>query len=105
MNGTISAKTRAFGGYISCDKNVANDRFDKGIIKCDEGFVYDRRRACINVPNAIGNFSEMFDLCKSIHSSDGIEFDAGYHFTDEDVQSFMDLLKSGKYFFHCTFII
>ncbi len=96
VNGTINANTRAYGGYLKCDKNLANDRFDKGIIKCDEGFVYDRMKRCIMVPNIIGNFSEMVDLCKSFHNSGGIEFNFGYDATDVDVQSFIDLLISGK---------
>ena len=103
VNGTIDANTRYDGGYLKCDKILANDRFDKGIIKCDEGFVYDRMRSCIMVPNVVGNFSEMFDMCKSVNNSHGIKFDAGYDDTDADVQSFIDLLLSGKavIFFKC----
>ena len=96
VNGTIDAKTRDFGGFKKCDKNLLSERFDKGIIQCDEGFVYDRIRSCFIAPNVVGNFSQMYDLCKSIRVAHGIKFYPGYDSTDEDVQNFIDLLKSGK---------
>jgi len=87
----IRSYTYSFGGYAECSDSLLNDRITRGQIKCDEGFVWDQKKACYAIPNLIAKASELSNVCQDIHGSNNIEFE-----NDDGIERFMNLLRSGK---------
>ena len=89
---TMRSYTYFFGGYADCSDNLLVEKYTKGQIKCDDGFVWDQKKVCYAIPNIITNASEVSNVCQNLYDgSANIEFK-----NDEGIERFMNLLRSGK---------
>jgi hypothetical protein len=90
---TVSVQAALFGGYADCDYDEIDQKFNAGQIKCDKNAVYDPVfHLCYNVTNVVTNTWEASGKCFDLNASNVIQF-----FGDYQVESFMDLLKSGAF--------
>ncbi len=91
-NSTIRANVSFSGGFGYCDNDLIIERFNKEMIHCDEGFIFDPITVrCYIIPNVLVNSSNYYEYCHEAYGAECLEFQ-----NDDQVNSFMDLLISGK---------
>ena len=90
----IALKIARNGGYDPCERFPKNDKFWTKINACDFGFVPDYESGyCYKVLFIQENFDDAESSCASQHDAELLLFD-----TDFEVQSFINLFKTGNFF-------